>query len=351
MTKKKKILVFRLSAMGDVAMTVPVIKTLVEQNPDTEIIMVSKEFFKAFFENIPSVTFYGVNLDKHKGIGGLYKLFTELKKTQPDIVVDLHDVIRTKILRFFFKLAGYKVYIIDKGRKEKKALIRKKNKVFKSLPTTFERYAKTFEKAGIKMDLSQTQALTKPDLSAQVRLFLENFENKKLIGIAPFAAHTGKQYPLEKIKQIIKELLKRNQDIAIILLGGGAKEKKLLDTLEKIDRNRVVNIAGIFSLEEELQIISRLNKILSMDSGNGHLAAMFGIPVFTIWGATHPYAGFAPFGQLPEQQFIPDLKKFPQLPTSIYGNKTFDNFEQVWETIPSDKIVDKLLENFIRKDN
>ncbi len=345
MTKKKKILVFRFSAMGDVAMTVPVIKTLVEQNSDVEIIMVSKEFFKPFFQNNPSVTFYGVNLDKYKGIGGLYKLYAELKKTQPDAIADLHDVIRTKILRFFFKLAGHKVYTIDKGRKEKKALTRKKNKIFKALPTTFERYAKTFEKAGIKVDLSQTQGLTKPGLTAQIRLFLENFGQKKLIGIAPFAAHKSKQYPLEKTKQIIKDLLKRNQDIAIILLGGGSKEKKLLDTLEKIDRNRVVNIAGIFSLEEELQIISRLNKILSMDSGNGHLAAMFGVPVYTIWGTTHPYAGFAPLGQTSEQQFIPDLKKFPQLPTSIYGNKTFENFEQVWETISPSTIVDKLLED------
>jgi len=101
----QKIMVFRFSAMGDVAMTVPVIKTLISQNKDVEIIMVSRPFFAPFFKNIPQVKFIGVDLNnKYKGLTGLLSLFRFLRKEKPDAVVDLHDVLRTKVLRNLFRL-------------------------------------------------------------------------------------------------------------------------------------------------------------------------------------------------------------------------------------------------------
>ena len=129
------------------------------------------------------------------------------------------------------------------------------------------------------------------------------------------------------------------------MLFGGPDDKVALETLEALDRNRIVNTAGLFQFEEELQLISRLNLMLSMDSGNGHLAALFGVPVITIWGATHPYAGFAPLFQTEDLQLLPDLNRFPQLPTSIYGQKIFDSFEEIWESISPEKIADKIIKN------
>jgi len=344
MSKPKKILAFRFSAMGDAAMTVPVLRAVLQQNPGTEIILVSRPFFKPIFNDIPNLKFVGINLKNYKGVIGLYHLFKELKKHNPDAIADLHDVLRTKVLRLFFKTKAYKIAVIDKDRKVKKKLTRLKNKVLKPLKTTHERYADVFRKLGFKVDLNKIQANTKPDLSQQVKLFLNTFENQKVIGIAPFAAHEGKQYPLKKIEELTKDLLSNNKKVNILLFGGGASEKEKLNELEKTNRNRVVNVAGLFSFKEELQLISRLQLMLSMDSGNGHLAALFGVPVISIWGATHPYAGFAPFNQANTQQILPDLQKFPQLPTSIYGNKTFVGFDQVWESIPIEKILKNLLE-------
>ena len=341
----KKILVLRFSAMGDVAMTIPVIKSVVEQNTNVEIIFVSRRFFAPFFKDLPQVTFYGIDLNQYKGIYGLYKLYKELKGLNPDEIADLHDVLRTKILRNFFKISGFSVHVIDKGRKEKKALTQQKNKIFKALTSTFERYAEVFRKKNLQVDLTRVKPLNMPELTDQVRIFLQTFQGNKLLGVAPFAAHQGKQYPLDKMRKVIELILEKDKNADILLFGGGNKEKELLGELEKINRNRVVNTVGIFSLDEELQIISRLDKMLGMDSGNGHLAAMFGVPVFTIWGATHPYAGFAPFGQLPEKQFIPDLNKFPQIPTSVYGNKIFPGFEKIWKDIPPEIIVEKLIKN------
>ncbi len=340
----KKLMIFRFSAMGDVAMTVPVIQALLKSYPDTEVVMVSRPFFEPLFASLPRTKFVGVDLKQtYKGLWGLFRLYKFLKQEKPDAIADLHDVLRTKILSAFFKLGGFtNIAVIDKGRAEKKALIRPQNKIFKPLKTTHRRYAEVFDKLGFHVDIQHFKPVL-PPLSNQVKLFLAPLQDQKVMGIAPFAAHKGKQYPLEKMQEVIRLLLKKDADLVILLFGGGKTEKTLLDDLEQIDRNRVINVAGIFSFEEELQLISRLQLMLSMDSGNGHLAALFGVPVLTIWGATHPYAGFAPFNQPDENWILPDLKQFPQLPTSVYGNKTFEGFEKVWNTIKPDAVVEKIL--------
>ncbi len=331
--------------MGDVAMIVPVLRAALSQNPELDVLMVSRKFYAPLFKDLPNVKFIGVDLkNNYKGISGLYRLFRFLKKEQPQVIADFHDVLRTQILRSFFKLSGYKVKVIDKGRKEKAALVRPENKIFKPLKSTHERYADVLRNLGLNLDLTRKNSIVKPVLTNQVALFLNTFEGQTLIGIAPFAAHEGKQYPLDKIKSVIKKLLQEQSDINILLFGGGQKEKEVLADLEKIDRNRVVNVVGLFNFEEELQLISRLNLMVSMDSGNAHLAALYNVPVLTIWGATHPYAGFAPFNQLQEYQILPDLDKFPKLPTSIYGHKTFEGFEAVWETISPERIANKVLQ-------
>ncbi len=344
MKTQQKIMIFRFSAMGDVAMTVPVIKALRYAYPNVKIIMVSRSFYAPMFRNIDRLTFVGIDFkNDYKGLWGLYRLYHKLKKFEPTAIADLHDVLRTKILRLFFKIAGYKIAVIDKGRSEKKALTRSKNKIFKPLKSTHRRYADVFRELDYIIDLEDFKP-KKPSLSNQVSLFLKTFEGKKLIGIAPFAAHKGKQYPIDKIKEVIKGLRTQLPDAGILLFGGGKQEKIELDKLEVIDRNHIVNTAGIFGFDEELQLISKLDIMLSMDSGNAHLAALYGVPVLNIWGATHPYAGFAPINQPTQNQIVADTKKFPQLPTSIYGNKTFENFEKVWETIKAEQIVDKIVD-------
>ena len=339
-----KVMIFRFSAMGDVAMTIPVLQALLNTYDDLEIVVVSRPFFEPFFKNLSRTEFIGVDLKhKYKGLPGLFRLYRFLKTKQPDAIADLHDVLRTKILRTFFRLGGFsKIAVIDKGRAEKKALTRLQNKILKPLKTTHQRYAEVFEKLGFSVDLKQFEP-DFPDFSKHVSITLAFLSDYKIIGIAPFAAHEGKQYPLEKIKEIIQLLLEKDKDIRILLFGGGEYEEQILDDLEEIYINRVYNTVGYFSFEEQLQLISYLQVMLSMDSGNGHLAALFGVPVITIWGATHPYAGFAPFNQPAENQILPDLKQFPQLPTSVYGNKTFEGFEKVWETIKPKEVVDKIL--------
>src|SRR5690606_9712059 len=150
----KHILVIRLSAMGDVAMTVPVIRALTAQH-QVRVTVVSRPFFEPFFKDIQNVEFFGVDLqNKHKGFSGLYRLFKDLKAKNIDYVADLHNVLRSKVVGSFFKLSGKKVVTLDKGRQEKKALTRPENKVLQPLKSMHERYANVFGELGFKVDLS-----------------------------------------------------------------------------------------------------------------------------------------------------------------------------------------------------
>ena len=105
----------------------------------------------------------------------------------------------------------------------------------------------------------------------------------------------------------------------------------------------VINIAGKYKFKEELALISNLDLMVSMDSSNGHLAAIYGVPVVTLWGVTHPFLGFAPFGQQYKNSLMVDIEKFPLIPTSVYGNKYPENYEDAMKTIAPIDVVNKVL--------
>jgi ADP-heptose:LPS heptosyltransferase len=331
----------RLSAMGDVAMTVPVLRAFVKQHPQVKITVISRPFFKPFFEGIPNITFFAFDEKvRHKGFLGLLRLFQDLKGLNIDAFADLHNVLRSKIIRNLFALSGKKTASVDKGRAEKKALTQPENKVFKQLPTMFERHVKVFEQLGFTVDLSSRSVGTvfpeKAVLSPEI-LAIIGEKNQKLIGIAPFAQYDSKVYPLDLIQEVINQLSK-NLEYKILLFGGGKKEIEILDSLASNKKN-VINMAGQLKLQQELQLISNLDVMLSMDSGNAHIAAMLGVKVITLWGATHPYAGFSPFNQPLENALVSDRKRYPKLPTSVYGNKKVDGYEDAMRTIAVEDIV------------
>ena len=277
--------------MGDVAMTVPVLLALHRDYPNLKITVVTKPHFAPIFNALPFATVIKADVKKeYKGLFGIYRLFLNLKKLNFFAVADLHNVLRSKVLGLFFKCIGVKVITIDKGRKEKKNLINGSFKQLPNLKTTHQRYAEVFKKLGYPITLKNTDVLPIQKLSD----FKEIPSNKVLIGIAPFASFESKMYPLHLIKEVISGLI-QNSSYQILLFGGGKKEKTLLDELANSFSDAVFNLTGKYSFQDELALISNLNLMISMDSGNGHLAANYGVPVVSVWGVTHPCLGFAPF--------------------------------------------------------
>ena len=323
-------------------MTVPVLRAFVKQYPTVKLTVISRPFFKPFFEGIPNLEFFAFDeKEKHKGFPGLVRLYKDIKKLKVDAFADLHNVLRSKVVSLLFALSGKKRATVDKGREGKKELTRAENKIFKQLPTMFERHAKVFEELGFPLDLSNPQFPEKAVLNSDILDIIGN-ENQKLIGIAPFAQYDSKVYPLDLMKEVIAKLAE-NSSYKILLFGGGKKEIEILDSLSEPYKN-VINMAGKIKFQQELQLISNLDVMLSMDSGNAHIAAMLGVKVVTLWGATHPYAGFLPFNQSLENALTSDRNQFPKLPTSVYGNKIIEGYEDAMRTILPQKVVDKVVE-------
>jgi len=307
--------VIRFSAMGDVAMTVPVLKNALDQNPHLRITVVSNAFLAPLFAGVERCDFHPAHLKTtHQGATGIYELFRELvRKNKFDAVADLHSVLRSSLLRTLFTLEGYKTAVIDKGRREKKALTRKENKDCKQLTSTYERYAQVLRKLGTGLLLDPSELVYKKQpLPALVQSFF--LPNKKVIGIAPFAQHSEKMYPLQKMKMAVQSLAKNNQ---VVFFGGGKEESALLKTWAAEIPNSI-SAAGSYTFTEELAIISNLDAMVSMDSANMHLASLFNVPVISIWGATHPYAGFYGWGQNENNIVSIDLSCRP---CSVFGNR------------------------------
>lgn len=341
MGKPKHILVVRLSAMGDVAMTVPILRVLLDTYPELKITVLSRGFFKPFFQTLPQVKFIEADVyGKHKGIPGLIKLAKEAIECDIDAVADLHQVLRSKVMNMYFGLKSISIAKIDKGRKEKKAITKVNGGPIKPLKTTHQRYADVFADLGFPLELKRHRYPAKPSVSNALQEILQS--NKKYIGIAPFAAFESKQYPLARLKEVLHSL-SNEQEYQIILFGGGEKEVIALEELAETYKN-TTSIAGKYSFQIELDLIAQLDVMLSMDSGNGHLAAMFDVPVITLWGNTHPYAGFTPFGQPESHQLTADREKYPLIPTSIYGNKMPEGYENVMDSIPANVVVEKIKE-------
>jgi ADP-heptose:LPS heptosyltransferase len=331
----------RLSAMGDVAMTVPVLRAFVDQYPEIKITVISRPFFKPFFEGIPNISFFAFDEKvQHKGFLGLLRLFQDLQQLDVDAFADLHNVLRSKIIRTLFALSGKRIASVDKGREGKKALTRSENKIFKQLPTMFERHAKVFEELGFALNLVNPIFPKKVVLKEEMRAIIGG-DDKQLIGIAPFAQYDSKVYPLDLMQEVIN-VLAQNPNYQVLLFGGGKKEIEILDSLSQ-QRENVINMAGKIKFKQELELISNLDVMLSMDSGNAHIAAMLGVKVISLYGATHPFAGFGPFNQPLENALVSDSKAYPLLPTSVYGNKIVPGYEEAMRSISPESVVEKII--------
>lgn len=293
-------------------MSVPVVDALARQYPDMHITMVSRPYVGSVLRMLPqNVSFVGIDLKQYKGLTGIYRLYKELKALQPMAVADFHNVLRTIWLRFFFKLSGIKTAYLNKDRLQRKRFIKAAMKTQQK--TSFERYQQVLEELGfpVRMDWNQRFSLLRDDS----RQGGEEPAKENAIGVAPFAAHKGKIYPLEQMERVVEQLSK---EFHVYLFGAGAEEKALMEQWEQKYPNVQSVVGRLADMGEELRLMSRLQLVLAMDSGNMHLASLAGVPVVSVWGATHPLGGFRAWGQSMENVVQENL---PCRPCSIYGNK------------------------------
>jgi len=356
--KTEHILVIRFSAMGDVAMTVPVVYSLAHQYPTVRITVLSRPFARPFFENLaPNVGFMEADIKgEYKGVKGLNALYRRLVAKQFTAIADLHSVLRSDYLRMRFSLDRFKVAHIDKHRKGKRKLIAPTGKKLTQQPTSFQNYADAFADLGYPIKPNFTSIFPKEggDLSAlpsqiftdkEGNIHKPNNKTAPWIGLAPFAAHKGKIYPVELMEKVVLQLIKHHPHCRIFLFGGGASETPIMNEwAEKY--SEVVNASALLDgLSQELILMSHLHIMVSMDSANMHLASLVNTPVVSIWGATHPYAGFMGWNQDANNAVQIEL---PCRPCSIYGNKPCMRGDYAClKNISPEMIIDRI--NFVLK--
>lgn len=342
--KKEHILVIRFSALGDVAMAVPVVYSLATTYPDLRITVLSRAYARTFFEDLaPNVNFMEADLKKeYKGVKGLNTLYRRLVAKHFTAIADLHSVLRSDYLRIRFNLSRYKVAHIDKHRKGRRKLISLTDKLLVQQPTSFKKYADVFAKLGYPVNIQFTSLF--PPEGGNINLLPAAIGPKKnndiWIGIAPFAAHEGKIYPPRLMKQVILMLLEEHQQTRIFLFGRGEKEEETFTQWCKEIPQCIYVGNHLETMQQELILISHLDLMVSMDSANMHLASLTATPVVSVWGATHPYAGFLGWNQSTENAVQTDL---PCRPCSIYGNKECARGDYAcMRNIAPEQIIDKI---------
>lgn len=337
-----KILIIRLSAIGDVAMTVPVIFSAAKANPQDSFTVLTQAFLIPVFMNRPvNVEVIGINTKAaEKSLAGLLRFTSALVKYNYDMVLDLNNVLRTLIIRFFFRLERKPVYVLDKAKKERARLTNNKVKELKPLRSVIERYADVFRMAGLNYTESFTSLYESQSVNLPETPAISSIKAGKWIGIAPFAKHRGKIYPVDEMEKVIAGLTARREDITIFLFGGRGYEEAVLEQWV-FQYPQVRSVVGRYSLDNELALISQLDVLLCMDSANMHFASLVGTRVVSIWGATHMYAGYYGYHQDINDAIQLEL---PCRPCSIIGDKPCYRGDWACMNINPERIVNKLLE-------
>lgn len=319
--KTEHILVIRFSALGDVAMTVPVVYSLAKRYPNVRITMLSQSFARPFFEHMPhNVGFMEADLkNEYHGVKGLNALYRRLMAKNFTAIADLHSVLRSQYLRMRFNIDRFKVAHIDKHRNLRHQLTTQNGKRLQQLPTSFQNYADVFAALGYPVDVDFKSIY--PEGKGNLALLPDSFRRKDgetWIGVAPFAAHAGKIYPADMMERVLASLAEKHPESRIFLFGGGKEENETMAKWTERNGNLENASAQLGGIANELILMSHLDVMVSMDSSNMHLASLVGTPVVSVWGATHPFTGFMGWGQSISNAVMIDL---PCRPCSIYGNK------------------------------
>jgi ADP-heptose:LPS heptosyltransferase len=335
-----RILVIRTSAMGDVAFTTPVIAAMREQYPEAELVVLTRSAFKPFFTGFEGLKLFLPDLKgRHKGLIGIIRLFRDIQKEgRIDHIVDLHDVIRSRLLGLLFLFRGVPVTVIDKGRKQKRDLINGRNK--NPLVHSVLRYQDTFERAGFSVIPGKGPWIKPSDDAVKRVEGMYDSDAVMNIGVAPYAKHELKMWPEENMIKLLSRIAETRK--VKFWLFGGSEDIVRLESFCLRARN-AYSLAGKLSLDEELALMSRLDFMIAMDSSNMHMAAMTGTKVISIWGGTDPLTGFGAWQQPDEFSVRITVEELSCRPCTVFGKgncKRGDFACMMWLTPES--VYDKL---------
>lgn len=311
-----RLLIIRTSAMGDVAMVSPVLKAFRLQYPEIELLLLTRSVFKPFFTSGNSLSIFTPELKKqHKGFLGILRLFRDIRKTgKIDYIIDLHNVLRSKFLRWLFRLSGVPVSVIEKGRSEKRSVINGKIKT--PIKHSVERYCDVFAEAGFPLIMTEGPWVFPSPEALKRAVSMTDTPGELKIGVAPYAKHKLKIWPEEYMIRLLGMISEKHKT-KFWLFGGFEEMERLTAFQSRIPGS--FNIVGKLSLDEELALMSKLDLMIAMDSSNMHMAAMVGTKVISIWGGTDPLCGFGAWMQPGDYSVSIPIDDLTCRPCTVFG--------------------------------
>ncbi len=284
--KHPRILILRLSSIGDILLTTAFIRQVRQVFPSAQIEFVVKEQFFEILKHNPHIDAL-FQIKRKDGVKDLINLRKRLFNKPYDFVFDLHNNFRTKILTW-----GHKAEAINKNLFKRWLFVRLKINLFRSIKTIPEKYLGVGNKVGIADDGMGLEIYWGQHSEDVVDSFLSKGNIKKgFIVLAPGAMHFTKRWPAEYFSELIQKILADSKQH--ILLMGSDSERVDLDRLA--DNDRVINVAGKFSIIESTFLLSKARALVSNDSGLMHMATAVKTPVVAIFGSTVQELGFFPF--------------------------------------------------------
>ncbi len=293
---KKKILILRYSSLGDVALVNPLLDRLWQVWPEAEIHLATKKAYVPVVAAHPGLS--GVIPLEGKGLGAFFNHLSRLKALQPNLVLDLHDSLRTHLVLFFLKNARALVY--DKEAVQRRLLVRKARKD-ESLHTILK-YLKILEPLGFRpASKINFEIYASKKNQAFLREFLERRKissSQIVVGLGPGARWATKRWGWERYAELASRLVE-DYRCQIFWFGSG-EEVSLIHKIQARMRGTALErglcVPEYFSLEQSLSLLSRCELFIGNDSGLTHLASGRGCRVVVLYGSTAPSLGFEPWG-------------------------------------------------------
>ncbi|MEQ1585264.1 MAG: glycosyltransferase family 9 protein [Cyclobacteriaceae bacterium] len=290
-----KVLIIRFSSIGDIVLTTPVIRGLKTQLNDSEIHFATKVQYKGILENNPYVDKLFL-LEKDLSV-----LIGELRKEKYDFIIDLHNNLRTRIIK---TALGVKFYSFNKLNLEKWLLVNFKIDKLPSLHIV-DRYLNTVQELGVKADALGLDYFI-PDKDEVPVEWLPETHRQGFVAYAIGAQHNTKKLPVTRMIELCDKINK-----PIVLLGGQedfsiAEQIRIffdrpqasefeagLTELNK--KTTIYNACGKFNLNQSASLIKSARYVFTHDTGLMHIAAAFKKEIYSIWGNTIPEFGMYPY--------------------------------------------------------
>ncbi len=278
----KKILIIRLSSLGDIVLTQPVVQAVRKEFPKAQIHYLTKRVFS------PIVEMFGC-VDKIHYWEEKKALLTNLRKLKFDLAIDLQSKLNTFIIKNFINAKQTSTY--NKEHLLRRQIVKKKTK--RTISSTVDLYFTALQKIGINSEVSNPK-LIPINNTMMPKAFTTN-ENTKYIGLFPGALHETKQYPINQLAELI-DSVPPEWNCQFLIFGSKA-ENDLADELKILTETEVINICGELDLQQLVTAIDKMDVVITNDSGPMHIAAALEKPQIAIFGATHPKLGFAPMNE------------------------------------------------------